>query len=237
MRDESECYFVKSPKGQSHAVRVRRSVRAKRINLKIDTKERIAELVLPIGISVTKGLKFAQANAGWIDQHLENLPEKQSLCVGGRVPFKGTLRTLVHAPHLRSGKIVDRPDPQIEIGGPVLGFELRAERFLKTHARQTLLDVTAKAAEEMGVKPKIIRLKDTKSRWGSCSSAGALNYSWRLIFTPPEVLRYVVIHECAHLIEMNHSAAFWAIVGRHDPCWQVHRAWLREHGSALHAIG
>ncbi|MEY3959547.1 MAG: hypothetical protein RIR14_200, partial [Pseudomonadota bacterium] len=79
-------------------------------------------------------------------------------------------------------------------------------------------------------------LRDTRSRWGSCTAEGALMYSWRLIMAPPPVLRYVAAHEVAHLVEMNHSPQFWAVVDRLYPGWEAQRAWLRSHGSALHGL-
>ncbi|MBE0554766.1 MAG: M48 family metallopeptidase, partial [Rhodobacteraceae bacterium] len=81
-----------------------------------------------------------------------------------------------------------------------------------------------------------ITLRDTRSRWGSCTAAGRLMFSWRLIMAPPAVLDYVAAHEAAHLVEMNHSPAYWAVVGRIFPGWQAQRGWLRRHGPGLHAL-
>ena len=86
----------------------------------------------------------------------------------------------------------------------------------------------------LGRKVARLTLRDTRSRWGSCSHEGALMYSWRLIMAPPSVLRYVAAHECAHLVEMNHSPAFWAVVSRLYPGWQRERAWLHAEGAQLH---
>ncbi len=80
-----------------------------------------------------------------------------------------------------------------------------------------------------------VRLRSQSSRWGSCSSTGAINYNWRLILAPPFVLDYVAAHEVAHLIEMNHSAAFWAVVERTLPDMERGRAWLKSHGRDLMA--
>ncbi|MGR3434759.1 MAG: M48 family metallopeptidase, partial [Shimia sp.] len=77
-------------------------------------------------------------------------------------------------------------------------------------------------------------LRDTRSRWGSCSAAGGLNYSWRLVMAPPEVLDYVAAHEVAHLAQMNHSPRFWAEVAGLMPGYEAPRGWLRRHGADLH---
>ena len=76
-------------------------------------------------------------------------------------------------------------------------------------------------------------MKDTKGRWGSCSSAGNLNFSWRLAMAPPEVLDYVAVHEAAHLREMNHGSRFWALVETLRPDWRRRRDWLKRHGGEL----
>ena len=85
----------------------------------------------------------------------------------------------------------------------------------------------------MGVRPQRIRVKDQKSLWGSCSRQGTLNFNWRLILTPPAVLDYVVIHELAHLLEMNHSRRFWGHVTAWCPDHKAHRRWLRENAETI----
>ncbi len=85
----------------------------------------------------------------------------------------------------------------------------------------------------LGVKPTRIAVRDTSSRWGSCSSARSLSFSWRLIFAPDYVRDYVVAHEVAHLREMNHGARFWAHVETLTPHMRRARKWLRENGRTL----
>ncbi len=78
-----------------------------------------------------------------------------------------------------------------------------------------------------------ITIRDQKTRWGSCSSRGTLSFNYRLIFAPPAVLDYVVVHELCHLTHMNHSADFWNLVGSVMPDYKQHRKWLKEHGGEL----
>jgi len=85
----------------------------------------------------------------------------------------------------------------------------------------------------MGLAYRGLRVKDQRTLWGSCSREGNLNFNWRVVLAPPEVLDYLVIHELAHLREMNHSRAFWALVAAQCPEWKTYRAWLREHSRAL----
>lgn len=79
-----------------------------------------------------------------------------------------------------------------------------------------------------------ITVRDQKTRWGSCSSTGTLSFNYRLMFAPPRVLDYVVIHELCHLTHMNHSREFWNLVASVMPEYKIHRNWLKEHGQELH---
>jgi hypothetical protein len=112
----------------------------------------------------------------------------------------------------------------------------RIAAFLKVRARDRLAAASDHYAAQIGRKVVQISLRDTRSRWGSCTPDGALMYNWRLIMAPPAVLDYVAAHEVAHLIEMNHSPAFWAVVARIYPNWQVQRDWLKRNGAVLQAV-
>ena len=112
----------------------------------------------------------------------------------------------------------------------------RVKAWLKVRARDRLVAASDHYAALVGRRVSQVTLRDTRSRWGSCTADGALMYSWRLIMAPPRVLDYVAAHEVAHLLEMNHSQAFWDVVARLFPLWQQERIWLKTQGSALQAI-
>ena len=97
-------------------------------------------------------------------------------------------------------------------------------------AEETLTARTAYFAEQMGVTYGRITIREQKTRWGSCSNKGNLNYNWKLILMPSEILDYVVVHELAHRKEMNHSARFYAVVAEQIPDYAVRQKWLRMHG-------
>ncbi|HHL21369.1 MAG TPA: M48 family peptidase, partial [Aliiroseovarius sp.] len=111
----------------------------------------------------------------------------------------------------------------------------RVAALFKQEARARLSAATARHGAALGRAPAALTLRDTRSRWGSCSAEGRLMFSWRLVMAPPEVLDYVAAHEVAHLAEMNHSRAFWDQVERLMPGYQPHRLWLRKNGALLHA--
>ena len=105
------------------------------------------------------------------------------------------------------------------------------EKWYRRQAEQLLSEKAAFYAERLGVSFADIRIKDQRSRWGSCSSVGNLNYNWKLVLMPPGVLDYVVVHELAHRREMNHSAAFWKVVATWMPDYKKYRKWLRDNGN------
>ena len=113
----------------------------------------------------------------------------------------------------------------------------RLTDWLKAEARRDLLAATHDYAEALEVKHRRVSIRDPASRWGSCSAKGDLSYSWRLILAPPFVLRYVAAHEVAHLVELNHSAKFWAVVRGLNPDVVSARRWMRTHGRDLHRYG
>ena len=108
--------------------------------------------------------------------------------------------------------------------------------WLKSKAKTTLLERTAYWANQMGLSYQQVRIKNQRRRWGSCSAKGNINLNWRLIMAPPEVLDYVVVHELAHRVHLNHSHAFWAVVARTFTGHEAARSWLTEHGSRLMAL-
>ena len=110
-------------------------------------------------------------------------------------------------------------------------FDSVTVQYYRRHARKVLLEKTAYYAAQMGVSYGRIAVKEQKTRWGSCSSQGNLNFNWKLILMPEEILDYVVVHELAHLIEMNHSPRFWAEVARILPDYERRREWLKQNGA------
>jgi len=111
----------------------------------------------------------------------------------------------------------------------------RVAAFLKTRARDRLVPMAGKYAAALGRQVAAVSLRDTRSRWGSCTAQGRLMFCWRLAMAPPEVQDYVVAHEAAHLVHMDHSRAYWASVAQVMPGYSAHRAWLRGHGATLHS--
>jgi len=215
---------------------IRISLRARRIGLRIDAAQRQVELVLPPGVPTEFGLRFLDQKRRWIAARLEALP-----C---RVPFvEDAIVPVLGMPH-RIRRSLDPASPPVAIGdgeirvrGDPAHLPRRVRDALVALARSELARRARLLAARIGHKIARIGVRDTRSRWGSCSSCGNLSFSWRLIMAPEPVIDYVVAHEVAHLAEMNHGRRFWRLVERLMPDHAAPRAWLDGHRAQLLAYG
>lgn len=207
---------------------LRRSARARRISLRVSQLDGRVTLTLPNGVADREALAFANRKGAWIRDHLEARGGDVQMQHGATLPIEGVPCRIVAAPARR---VILRPGEIAVPDGPAAP---RLQAWLRTHARDRLAAAADHYAVGLGRPYARITLRDTRSRWGSCSCQGALMFSWRLILAPPEVLRYVAAHEVAHLAEMNHSPAFWANVERLYGAYAAPRRWLRQNGADLH---
>lgn len=217
------------------AIETRRSARAKRLQIRIDSAKRQAILVIPSGATLTDAEKFARAHEAWIRRELSSLPCQVPFVPGAIVPIEGEPTELVFDPAL--GTKVERTTAALVVGGRPVGFERRVLAWLKQYARARFLRETSDFAYQLGHTVPSLSLRDSRTRWGSCSSSGRMSLSWRLILAPPGVGRYVVAHESAHLVHMNHGPKFWATVDQLFPEHGPWRHWLRRHGDELRRYG
>ena len=211
-------------------VRLKRNARAKRLTLRLSRTDGNATLTMPTRAPLREAEAFAHKQEGWLRAQLSKIPDTEPLIHGGRLPFQG--RELEIA--TTAGRSVRVENDTIQVGGPHAGARLKA--FIKTEARNALVPAVEKYAARIDRPFNRITLRDTRSRWGSCTANGNLMFSWRLIMAPPVVLDYVAAHEVAHLAEMNHSQDFWDVVQFLMPDYENHRKWLRSHGAKLHVI-
>lgn len=214
------------------SLKLRKNTRARRMTLRISRIDGIVTLTVPRGVSEAEALAFAHEKQEWMRHHLSR--QGEHVLVGPGVALTvGGQRVVIEEG--RAARITLRGDV-IEVPGPAEKGRRHLEAWLKQQARAELSRASDRYARMLGRSYTRLTLRDTRSRWGSCSSQGALMYSWRLILAPRFVLEYVAAHEVAHLKEMNHSARFWAVVhdlyGPHDEA----RAWLRNEGPKLHRL-
>ena len=184
-------------------------------------------LTLPPGLPESEALEFARSKQSWLAGHLADRAPEVAIVPGASLPVEGRMLRLEAGTGRR---VVVRGDALYVPGSD----PARLQAWLKALARDRLAAASDHYAGLLGRPYARLTLRDTRSRWGSCSSTRGLSYSWRLIMAPPDVLNYVAAHEVAHLEQMNHSPAFWAVVARLMPEYGDHRTWLRRSGTALH---
>ncbi|MCJ8138821.1 M48 family metallopeptidase [Falsirhodobacter halotolerans] len=208
---------------------LRRSARARRFSLRVSRLDGRVTLSVPARAKVAEALAFAGRHADWLRGVMDDLPAGQPVTWGTALPVEGRARIVTSA----TGRVRVEGDA-LCVPGPAPGP--RVQGWLRGLARDRLATACDRHAATIGLRYTRLTLRDTRSRWGSCTADGALMFSWRLILAPPEVLDYVAAHEVAHLDQMNHSPAFWAVVARLCPDYAPRRAWLRgPGGEGLHA--
>jgi len=218
-------------------VRVRVSRRARRMALKIDAVGDAVELVLPPRTSLPRALNFLKSNREWVESRLAALPPRVAFAEGEQVPVLGVphrircvARSREHGPVWIEGR-------ELRVTGQGPHVARRVRDFLKEHARTELGRRARRLAQQIGKNVGRITVRDTTTRWGSCSANGNMAFSWRLIMAPEAVFNYVVAHEVAHLAEMNHGPRFWKLVERLVPDFERHRDWLNQNRAWLLRIG
>lgn len=219
-------------------LRLRRSARARRITLRLAPAEGTLVLTLPPGVKPEEALGFARRQEQWVRARLSHLPPRIPFRSGSQVPFLGDLHEIRHVPRARGG--VWREEGTFYVSGQAEHLSRRLHDHLRREARSHMTAHARELAEALpeGARPlRRVSVRDTVSRWGSCSSTGNLSFSWRLIFAPRSVLEYVVAHEVAHLVHMDHSPAFWRLNGVLSPHVREARTWLRREGPRLLRYG
>jgi predicted metal-dependent hydrolase len=219
-------------------VRVRRSPRARRVAVRIDEASGV-ELVLPLRASMAAGLRFLEARRDWVAAQCRALPPAIPFADGALIPLLGEPHRIRHIGGATRGRgpavVVAAGEFLVTGEAPHLGRRIR--EHLTALARAEFQGRARLHAERVGRRVARVTVRDTSSRWGSCSADGHLSFSWRLVLAPAPVLDYVVAHEVAHLVHMNHGAGFWRLVESLAPDFARHRDWLRRNRARLMRYG
>lgn len=214
-------------------VALRVNVRARRFTLRLASDGNGAVLTMPPGVPLEAVKAFLAEHRGWLTRALARQPVFQPVGQGTLLPVDGSvLRVTVEERGSRTPRIAD----ERLFMGPGAAPGPRLAAWLKARARDRMVPAVMAYAAELGRPVAGVALRDTRSRWGSCSAAGRISLSWRLAMAPPAVQAYVAAHEAAHLVEMNHSSRYWAVLERLMPDYATHRTWLRAEGRGLHAF-
>ncbi|MEN2787752.1 SprT family zinc-dependent metalloprotease [Sphingomonas qilianensis] len=213
-----------------------RNARSRRAKLSVDPASGRVRLTLPARAPLKAALRWATEQREWIDRQRARLPQARPLVAGALVWIDDGER-LIDWDESRPRRVTIEGNRLI-CGGPADGLSRRIELWLRREALRVLSAETAEFAAKAGVTVASVAIGDPKARWGSCTSRGAIRYSWRLLLAPRFVRRSTVAHEIAHRIHMHHGPEFHALADaltEGDPAES--RAWLRAHGAALHWVG
>ncbi len=212
-------------------VTLRRAPRARRISLRVSRRDGRVTLSVPPGATMAEAMGFVRDREAWLRRALASVPPPQRPRVGTTLSVEG--RPLVIVAGTR--RHVWQDDGALHVpaaapAGPALA------RHLRTLARMRGEVAVARHARAIGRPAPPLRLRDTRSRWGSCTDTGNVMLSWRLIMAPPQILEYVAAHEVAHLVHLDHSPGFWELAGRLHPEWRQARTWLSDNGPTLQTV-
>lgn len=221
-------------------VALRRRAGARRLSLSVSMIDGRARLTAPEHCCVAEIRAFLERHEVWLRDAAGRAAGLAPIDLGCSIPYRGRLLAIrasdAHrgvATDLEAGVLwIGAGRGRAATGGAAVGRRVVAH--LREEARARLLERSHAHAQTLRVSFSSVSIRDTRSRWGSCSSTGALSYSWRLILAPDDVLDYVAAHEVAHLRELNHSSRFWAEVAKARPDWRRQRDWLRRNGAELH---
>ncbi|MCB1680991.1 MAG: M48 family metallopeptidase [Rhodospirillales bacterium] len=219
-------------------VQVKRSKRARRVALRLDAKEGVMNLVVPPHMKIDSALKFAKIHEEWVRETLASLPPGVPFEDGTVLPILGQKRriSVIYDETLKSTNI-QLLKTVLQVRTNLIDPSPRIRRFLKQLAKQTLTEMTERKVKRIGSQNVSVSVRETKSRWGSCSEDGNISYSWRLIFAPLVAIDYVVSHEVAHLIHLDHSDDFWRVCRRLSRDYFEGQYWMRNRGNILLRYG
>ena len=213
-----------------------RSARARRASLRVDAARRQIVLTAPLRMARGTALGFALTQAGWIAARLKRLPAPRPFVDGAEIPLFGVPHVVRHRPDARGTVWLEAGE--IHVAGKPEHLPRRLRDWLTAEVRQRLVPLVHAKAERIERPVKRITVRDNRSRWGSCGRDGSMSFSWRLVFAPPEVVDYLVAHEVAHLVHMNHGPRFWALTEKlcTGPM-EAADTGLRRHGETLLQYG
>ena len=213
-------------------LKINKSAKSRKMTLKIDSKKREVHLSLPLFCSLKTAHKFVTEHQEWIEGHLAKLPQAKQFANGDKISLFGQEVVICHTPgslqaaHLQDGRLL--------VGGEEAFLHRRVKDFIKRAAKKDFMQRSQTFAAQIGCNVKSVTIKDTSSRWGSCSTLNNINYNWRIALAPACVIDYLTAHETAHLKHRDHSPAFWRCVKQLYPGASLGRAWLKTHGHELY---
>ncbi len=213
-------------------VALRHNKRAKRYTLRFNSKKQKCILTLPRRFSLDAAYQFLGQKRFWIEeQHQKYIwPHPKNTIL-----LHGTLYNILWKDSRGLQYEVNRKENTLTLLCPKSKIERCCKKALVSYAKEQIEKYTQRTAQAHHIPFQNLSIKDTLSRWGSCSSNGQLNFSWRLVMAPDDVIDYVVAHELAHIKHMNHSADFWSWCDQLSNNMAFGKQWIKDNGTLFHA--
>jgi len=228
---------IKKSDGTSIAlpVELARTISNKSIRITPNLAKRSVKVTYPIYVARARAIEFLESKRDWLAAQLALVEAPRKLKDGARIELFGRTYIITHMPDARRGVWLE--SNRMFVSGQAAFISRRVLDFVKAEALRHFTMLARLYARELGVEAGRVSVKDTTSRWGSCSSAGNLSFSWRLAFAPAWVSEYIVAHEAAHIVELNHSYRFWRQVRAVYP-GDMDKAvkWLARNGAKLYLV-
>ena len=212
-------------------ITISRKNNIRRLSLKVCRITGKISISAPKFLSETEIHKFYYLNRSWIHNQINQCLVPKIVKDGLFLPVEGNLYEIVVKKSCSKIKFLEKKQICIPKNISNIGKEL--QKFLLEYCKSVMIPIILKKSNLIQKKIKKISFKDTKSRWGSCSSTGSIMLNWRLIMVPPSVYNYVIIHEIAHLVHMNHSPLFWKLVQELSPNYSKDKEWLKKNGREI----
>jgi predicted metal-dependent hydrolase len=233
--------FEISHNGEIYKILLKPLASARRYTLRVRAARQDIILTMPARGSLKEARSFTERHAAWIGARINRLPDQIAFVPGAILPLRGHLHEITHRPAQR-GTVWLEPNGDgtaiyLCVNGSEPHIPRRIKDYLISEARRDFEAAVLRHSGNLGLPARKITLRDTTSRWGSCSASGSLNFSWRLIMAPGYVLDYLAAHEVAHLRHLNHSPAFWRVLGTLSPDVSRAESWLKAHGGELLRYG
>jgi len=212
-------------------IKITKRRKSRRLVVRYQPIKKSLSLTLPQATSIKQGLHFVNEKREWIAKQLLQYTDSQPLSDNSIIPIFGKETRMEHA----GGRgTITEENGILKIHGDIEFMARRVKKYLVDKLKSEITILVKSNAVKLGVKTGSITLRDTSSRWASCSFDGNLSFSWRLVFAPYEVISYIVAHEVAHIKEHNHSAAFWKLVEELYPDYSKSEEWLKKNGRSLY---
>jgi predicted metal-dependent hydrolase len=229
--------IIKKTDGTSVALPVElvRTFSSKSIRITPNLARRTIRVTFPLYVARSRAIAFLESKRDWLAAALGQAESVRRIRDGSEIELFGRPYVITHLPGARRGVWLE--EGRMFVSGQAEFLARRVKDFIKAEALKHFTLVARLYAQKLGVSIGRVAVKDTTSRWGSCSSEGNLSFSWRLALAPAWVAEYIVVHEVAHRVEMNHSHSFWRVV-KDAYSGDVDKAtrWLARNGSKLYSI-